>query len=107
MKWHEEVCDQYPDKHYAMVGGVTMDEFCLLESRFLVLLGWELHVNHLDFFKHCFLTAALRTKATQFSNASSCSTSRGSSPADSEDEETEDEDEDDALEVWSDDSDDG
>jgi len=64
-----------------------------------VLFGSELHVNNLDFFKHCFLTVALRTKATQFSNASSCSTSPGSSPVDSEDE-------DDAAEAWSDDSDD-
>merc|ERR1719166_557757 len=93
MKWREEVCDQYPDEHYAMAGGVTLAEFCALESRLLVLLGWELHVNPLDFFKHCFLTAALRTKAffrtkaTQFSNASSCSTSHGSSLTDSEDEE--------------------
>jgi len=107
MKWHEEACDQYPDEHYATAGGVTMKEFCSLESRFLVLLGWELHVKPLDFFKHCFLTAALRSKATQFSNASSCSTSPGSSPFDSEDEQTEEEDEDDAAEAWSDDSDDG
>jgi len=107
MKWHEEVCDQFPDEHYAIAGGVTMKEFCSLESRFLVLLGWELHVNPLDFFKHCFLTAALRSKATQFINASSCSTSPGSSPLDSEDEEREEEDEDEAAEAWSDDSDDG
>jgi len=106
MKWREEVCDQYPDEHYASVGGVTLDEFCSLESRLVGLLGWELHVNSLDFCKHCFLTAALRTKATQFSNASSCSTSPGSSPADSADE-AEEEDGDDAAEVWSDDSDDG
>jgi len=108
LKWHEEVCDQYPDEHYAIVGGVTIEEFRSLESRFLALLGWELHVNPVDFCKHCFLTAALRTKATQFGNAaSSCSTSPGSSPADSEDEEIEEEDEDNTTEVWSDDSDDG
>merc|ERR1719219_3307818 len=105
MKWREEVCDQYPDEHYAAIGGVTLDEFCSLESRFLGLLGWELHVNPLDFFKHCFLTAALRTKTTQFSNASSCSTSPGSSPADS-DNEAEQEDEDNAAELWSEDTDD-
>jgi hypothetical protein len=104
MKWREEVCDQYPDEHYAMAGGVSLEEFCSLESRLLVLLGWELHVNPLDFCKHSFLTAALRTKATQSSNASSCSTSHGSTPNDSEDEVTENEDEGDAVEVWSDDS---
>jgi len=68
-------------------------------------LGWELHVTPLDYFKHCFLTAALRTK-TKFSNASSCSTSPGSPPTDSEAEEREEEDEDYSAGVWSDDSDD-
>merc|ERR1711879_246963 len=90
-----------------IAGGVTMDEFCSLESRLLRLLGWELHVNPLDFFKHCFLTVALRTKATPCSNASSCSTSLGSSPTDSEDEEAEEEDEDDGAEAWSNNSADG
>jgi len=69
-------------------------------------LGWELHVNPLDFFTHRFLTAALRTKATQFSDASSCSTHFESPPAESEEEEAEEEDEEEE-EVWSDDSDDG
>jgi len=107
IKWHEEVCDQHTDEHYAIAGGVTLEEFCSLESRLLSLLGWELHVNPIDFYKHCFLAAALKSKATQFSNASSCSTSPGSSPADSEIEEMEDEHVDGALEAWSDDSDDG
>jgi len=105
IKWREEVCDQYPDELYAIIGGVTLDELCLLQSRLLVLLSWELHVNPIHFFKHCFLTAVLRTKATQFGNASSCLTSPGSSPADSEDEGREEEDEDDAVGVLSDDAD--
>jgi len=101
IKWREEVCDSYPDEHYAIVGGLTLEEFCLLELQLLVLLGWELHVDPFDFCKHCFLTAALRTKATQCSNASTCS------PLDSEDEEAKEEDAEDAEEVWSDNSDDG
>ena len=49
LKRHEEVCDQYPEEHYAIVGGVTLEELLSLESRLLSLLGWELHVNPLDF----------------------------------------------------------
>lgn len=86
IKWHEEVCNQYPDQHYANVGGVTFAEFCLLEARLLGLLGWELHVTSVEFCAHCFLAMALSPQVGLFSAASSCTTSMGCSPADSEDE---------------------
>lgn len=88
VKWHEDVCNQYPDEHYATTGGVTLAEFRSLEARLLGWLGWELHVTSTEFDTHFFLAVALSTKAGPLSAASSCTTSPGCSPADSEDEHT-------------------
>jgi len=60
LKWHEEVCDQYPDAHYALFGGVQLKKLQQLEARFLELLGWELHVNSSEFCMHSSIVVAMQ-----------------------------------------------
>jgi len=98
LKWHEEVCEQYPYSHYARVGGVTMEELRQLEAHFVDLLGWELHVDPCDYLSHGFVAVACKTRALLSSTASSCSTRQGSPALHSADGED--------AGTWSDDSDD-
>lgn len=62
LKWHEEVCDQYPDAHYALHGGVSAEKLQRLEARFLALLDWELHVTPSEFHTYCGMAAALKVE---------------------------------------------
>jgi len=64
LKWHEEVCEQYPDVHYALYGGVSAKKLKQLETRFLELLGWEMHVSPSEFHTHCGMAAALKVELT-------------------------------------------
>jgi len=59
LKWHEEVCEQYPDAHYALFGGVPLKKLQQLEASFLELLGWELHVSSSEFCMHSSMVVAM------------------------------------------------
>mmetsp|Transcript_62702 Transcript_62702/g.120714 ORF Transcript_62702/g.120714 Transcript_62702/m.120714 type:complete len:557 (-) Transcript_62702:419-2089(-) len=62
LKWHEEVCEQYPDAHYACCGGVSTKKLQHLEARFVELLGWELYVSPSEFHTHCSMAATLNVE---------------------------------------------
>jgi len=96
LKWHEDISEQYPLSHYAIVGSVALGELRQLEASFVGLLGWDLHVDSMDYLSHGFVAVACKTRALLLNTVSNCSTRQGTPALDSDDEDTD---------SWSDDSD--